>query len=542
MTEAHDPAKHNGSVPPHSPQAEPDGAADAMPRRDPAVNKALDVAILALRSADAELAKLQAISAGAEAIEVLDLFGDREPVDHLSDVAIHIYGLNPNLVQIALANGIERARKRLEAGKSGKASGPAGAIVIIDELARLNRLDYEKQRMEAAKQQGIRSSALDDAVERRRSELAVEHRPAPLFDHWVVEPWPNPVDGGALMLAITGRIDRHVVLGKHKEIAVALWTMMAWVHQEVAIHSPILLATSAEPNSGKTTLVNLVGFMVPRGLSSVGISEAALFRSIELHEPTLIVDEADVALVENEPLRAVFNSGWTRGSGVLRCVGDDNTPHLFPTFCPKIIGMKGRKLPDTTMSRCIVIELQRKKPSERVEYFDHRDDPDLGNLRRQALRWSMDNVEALKAVRPAMPAGFENRLGDNWRLMLAIADLVGGEWPDKARQAAMAVARVDASDDASTGVKLLTDIHDIFAERGIDRLRSEEIIIALVDMENRPWGEWKAGRPITQRQLARLLKPFQIYPRAIRAGDARAKGYLLDQFSDAFERYLPADF
>src|SRR5262249_25659741 len=141
---------------------------------------------------------------------------------------------------------------------------------------------------------------------------------------------------------------------------------------------------------------------------------------------TVIVDEADTAFVENEALRAVVNSGWTRGSGVLRCIGDANTPHLFPTFCPKAIGMKGRKLPDTTLSRCIIVEMKRKKPLDRAEHFEHVDDADLGELRRQCMRWSMDNAGMLRGVTSQMPAGFDNRLGDNWRLMFAIADLAGG--------------------------------------------------------------------------------------------------------------------
>lgn len=118
-----------------------------------------------------------------------------------------------------------------------------------------------------------------------------------------------------------------------------------------AVHSPILLVTSPEANSGKTQLLSVVGFLVPRALLCVEISEATLFRSIELWQPTIIVDEADVILINNEPLRAVVNSGWTRGASVPRCIGDEHVPHAFRTFCPKALGMKGRKLPDTTMSR-----------------------------------------------------------------------------------------------------------------------------------------------------------------------------------------------
>ena len=204
-------------------------------------------------------------------------------------------------------------------------------------------------------------------------------------------------------------------------------------------------------------------------------------------DPTIIVDEADTLLVHNEPLRAGINSGWTRGSGVLRCAGADKTPHLFPTFCPKVIGMKGRKLPDTTMSRCIIIELKRKKPSDRVDHFHHLDDPELANLRRQAQRWTMDNVATLKTAVPELARlRFANRLGDNWRLMLAIADLAGGEWPDQARQAATAVAKI--TDALSVGVKLLADIMDIFASKAVRRIPSAELAEALVEIERAPMG------------------------------------------------------
>ena len=133
------------------------------------------------------------------------------------------------------------------------------------------------------------------------------------------------------------------------------------MHGTAAVHSPILLVTSAEANSGKTQLLSLIGFLVPRALVCVEISEATLFRGIEMWQPTIIVDEADVILINNEPLRSVVNSGWTRGSCVPRCIGDDNTPHAFPTFCAKAIGMKGRKLPDTTLSRSIIIEMKTEE-------------------------------------------------------------------------------------------------------------------------------------------------------------------------------------
>ncbi len=250
---------------------------------------------------------------------------------------------------------------------------------------------------------------------------------------------------------------------------------------------------------------------------------------------------ADVILVDNEPLRSVINCGWTRGSGVLRCVGDSNTPHLFPTFCPKALGMKGRKLPDTTLSRCIVIGLKRKKPLEQPEHFRYVDDAGLSELRGRCMRWAADTAEALKVAAPEMPAGFDNRLGDNWRLMFAIADHAGGEWPEKARRAAANVSKVVGAADMSTGARLLADIRRIFVEKGVDRMPSADLADALGAMEDRPWSEWKGGKPITKNGLAKLLKPFDVFPGGIRVGGDTPRGYYLAQFQDAFERYLQAE-
>ena len=424
-----------------------------------------------------------------------------------------------------------------KATEADRAKAEADEQKLIDELARLNRLDYEKRRKAEAKRMGIRSSALDDAVEARRARQGEEDEPAPLFEHWVVEPWPEPINTGDLILALVGRIKRHAVITDDQALTIVLWVLSSWVHH-VAVHSPILLITSAEANSGKTQALNVIQFMTPRALTSVGISEAVLFRTIDKWRPTLIVDEADTILIDNEPLRAVINSGWTRGTSVLRCVGDNFEPRSFSTFCPKAVGMKGRKVPDTTFSRSIVIEMKRKKAAEHITHFRSIDDAGLQELRRRALRWAEDNAEKLEAEEPDMPPGFDNRLGDNWQMLLAIADRAGGEWPAKARKAAAQVSKVGA-DTTSIGVQLLTDIRTAFD--GLDRISSAELAIALGAFADGPWSEWKGGKPITPAQLARALKPFGIAPEVMRMpSGGTPRGYLRVQFEDAWERYLLA--
>jgi len=422
-----------------------------------------------------------------------------------------------------------------EAGGSQSSSDDA----LIDELASLSIIAYAKRRKEAAKRLGIGVTALDKAVELRRAELEGEAHAEPSFSHWTVEPWPEPVDGDGVILALVRRIQSHVVVPSAAALAVALWIMFAWMHEEAAIHSPILMVTSPEPDCGKTTLLHLIGFLAPRSLSSVGISPAALYRSIEKWQPTLMIDEADNAFVQNEDLRAVVNSGWTRGQGVVRCEGDDNEPRLFSTFCPKAIGLKGKKLPDTTASRAIVIELKRKLAHENVADFRHVDDSGLQELRQRLLRWAIDNAEALKEASPTLPHGFANRLAANWQLLLAIAEAAGGEWPEKGREAAATLAKLKTTLDASLGIQLLSDIRVAFGDE-IDRLFSLTLIDKLTADPEGTWAGYNRGKPFTQKQLASRLRDYGILSETIWIDSRSAKGYKRAAFEDTWTRYLQA--
>jgi hypothetical protein len=125
--------------------------------------------------------------------------------------------------------------------------------------------------------------------------------------------------------------------------------------------------------------------------------------------------------------------------------------------------------------------------------------------------------------------------------LLAIADALGGAWPEHARTAALAFSGHAAMENESIKVELLTDIQTLYARDEVDRLASSDLCARLAVMEERPWSEWKQGKPITPSQLARQLKPFRVSSRTVRfEGQGLSKGYLIEDFADAFERYLPA--
>jgi putative DNA primase/helicase len=223
---------------------------------------------------------------------------------------------------------------------------------------------------------------------------------------------------------------------------------------------------------------------------------------------------------------------------MLRCEGDNNEVRAFKTFAPVALAGIGR-LPGTLEDRSITIEMRRRKPSEQVTRFRRDRANDLDEVASMAARWVADHEISLSAADPDTPESLHDRAADNWRPLFAVADLAGGEWPERARQIAVKLSGGEADQDASARVQLLIDIKNIFDNDERDQLPSKLICEQLAGMEASPWPEWRHGKPITVRQLARQLAPFGITPGTIRTETGTPKGYKKEAFKDAWSRYLP---
>lgn len=354
------------------------------------------------------------------------------------------------------------------------------------------------------------------------------------------EPADHAVGGDALLGEIADTFGRYLALPEHAAVALALWTLHAWC-LAAAFCSPLLALTSPAKRCGKTTLLAVLGALVPRRLFAANVTPAVLFRTVEKYAPTLLIDEADTFIKDNDELRGVINSGHARTTAVvIRAVGDDHDPRAFSTWCAKAIAMIG-KLPETLHDRSIEIRMRRRMPREAVSRLrqDRIGDECLA-LRRDAARWATDHQAALLEADAVVPAGLSDRAADSWRPLLAIADAAGGAWPTAARKAALALSGVGAEAEADTATMLLADIREIFAAEGDpDVLASKAIIEALTSLEDRPWDELSKGRPLTAAKLSNLLGAYGIHSAGtVRIGSRTAKGYRRVAFLDAWERYL----
>ena len=421
--------------------------------------------------------------------------------------------------------------------ESNKAVADLLVEQTLQDLAKLSPMDYDRQREATAKTLGVRVATLDAEVESRRPVTAKPNGNGAAILLPDVEPWPSPVDGEALLDAICNLFIRYLILPCGAAVALALWVIHTYTF-DTADCSPYLLITSAEKRSAKTLVLEILSAIVRKALAASNVTASVLFRTIERFEPTLLIDEADSFVLANEELRGVLNSGHRRGTAfVLRSVGDDHEPKRFSTWCPKAIAAIG-KLPDTIEDRSIRISMKRKGRGEKVQRMRYRNlEAEAADLKRQATRWAADHMEALRLADPPAPEALNDRAADCWRPLLAIADRAGGAWPERARQSALQLS--GSTVDDSIGVQLLSDIQDIFVQSATDKVASETIVEELAKLEGRPWGEWgKSQKPMSKNQLARVLHRYEIQTKKVRLGSKTAQGYDLEQFSDAFSRYL----
>jgi Protein of unknown function (DUF3631)/RepB DNA-primase from phage plasmid len=352
------------------------------------------------------------------------------------------------------------------------------------------------------------------------------------------------IDGAALLDRVHTFLGRFVAYpSKHAQDAHTLW--IAHTHAMDAWEStPRIAFLSPEPASGKTRALEVSEPLVPCPVEAVNVSPAYLFRKVADEEglPTILFDEIDTVFgpkaKENEEIRGLLNAGHRKGAVAGRCVvaGNQVKTEEIPAYCAvAIAGLGG--LPDTILSRSIVIRMRRRAPDEEVEALRRRiHAPEGEKIRDQLALWAESALGDAINEWPEMPDGVTDRDADMWEGLLVVADAAGGTWPDRSRVAAVALVTEAKDSSPSLGVRLLSDLRDVFGNN--ERLATDAILNQLHKVEEAPWGEIR-GKPLSDIGLARRLKDYGIKPKLPRIARDVVRGYERQDFRDAWLRYLP---
>jgi hypothetical protein len=422
----------------------------------------------------------------------------------------------------------DRARKEVERIEREQEAQLKKREAVFAEIVDLPELTHEVRLKEAAKRLGEDFEILAEEFEVYLGARTIPEE---------LEPWPEPVDTLELLSAIEAKFRRYVVASDAIVTAAVLWASFSYV-VEIATHAPKLVFTFPDKDAGKTVALQVVRWMVQRAYAAVEATGAAVYRIIDRLRPTLFLDEADTLFRRRTLLAHAINASWTNDGSKIPRVGHGGKIEEFDCYGAQALSMKGLNMPDTTLSRCIICLIWPKLPNEVVEEFGYRDDDEFKFIRRKLMRWAVDNAAALRAAKPDFPPGFNNRIRMNWKTLLAIADLAGGEWPKRGRSAALEL-EIDR-DEPSEARRLFQALQDVWGDA--EERTSESLCGVLAAHPAGEWADFRGNGAISQHQLAALLKPFGIKPihnmHPTRRADKNQGGYRRAQFQNAWARLL----
>ena len=416
-------------------------------------------------------------------------------------------------------------------------SRPIGQDVKIERevatLASLSKIEYERKRSPAAMRLNVRVSILDKWVQAERDRIKNEKAASEILGGNTPCHAEN-VAGQEIFIEGTTLIARFSVLPDFAIILLLLWVISTHAFS-VAQVSPILALISPVMRCGKTTVLAVLEKLVFRAMTTANITAAALFHAVEMYRPTLLIDEGDTFLRQSEDLGGIINSGHTPTSAYVIRI-ENGVPRKFSTWCPKAFASIGA-LPATMQDRAIAIRMRRKRSSEVVESLRDANPAEFDALKSKIARWTKDNLQAISACRPILPDLSSDRAKDNWVPLLAIAECLGPECAQAARNAAISLEQGWDS-PGSIAEEFLVDTAEAFERSEMTRMRTVTLIDYLCAEDEKPWATYNRGRPITPRQIAQIIRVFGIKSKRLRKGDEVAWGYELSQFEDAFARYV----
>lgn len=339
---------------------------------------------------------------------------------------------------------------------------------------------------------------------------------------------------------------------EHARHTLVLWCAHTWL-MDCWEHTPRLLLTSPEAGCGKTRSLVIAGQLVPRPDHVADLTPAAFYHSIdealELKggRPTVLFDEFDTVFgtadgggrTRNEDMRRLINGGHDRNETVSRKIG--KRTKRFQIFAAMALAgkMTVADVPATIRTRAIVIPMQRRLPGEKIERWTRRE----GAAEAEPIRWMLQcwaelvhsrAADYVGPDRPALPTDVEDRDADVWEPVLAVAELAGGHWPERARVAAVtAVTAAGMKAASSPGLELLAGIRAVFDELKVDAIHTVDLLSELATMDPR----W---RRLDGKKLAAMLHNYGMFEtnKGQRIGENVAKGYRREYFSDTWARYL----
>jgi hypothetical protein len=354
---------------------------------------------------------------------------------------------------------------------------------------------------------------------------------------------------------------------------VTLWIASTYYTDKIPT-TPRLAFLSPEYGCGKTRWLEIIQALSFQSVFLSHVTRSYLMRKVKdireehLRPPTLLIDEVDSVWTGGKPseiseaLRAFMNVGYRKGGtyGIVEEVSvlvagkkvTQRKPVDFDVFAPIAYAGKGDRAPQSVKTRSIEIRLQKRTASEQIEDFHASAVP----FQAQELReWLGDWAELQRADIEWESAQLPRDLQDRDRELIlplwAVARLAG--WEEQCLKVIDTFAQQRHQEEPPNERKILTDCVEVIELMNkrqtpgtpfLEKITSVDLVSGLNALEGADYRDFRGGKGIESKWLAKSLRLYEIEPKPDRYGvnkDKETKGYHLSQFQNAIRRYCPED-
>jgi hypothetical protein len=407
----------------------------------------------------------------------------------------------------------------------------------VELAAEMGDTFYIINRKEIAAGLKIPVGTLDHLRKQQQQNLEVENDADNIVEPVTASAEPvNPIN---LADDIEQTVRKHIAL-KHSEYATAitLWALSTWQVEAWRI-MPHLFFRSLTKGSGKTTALQIVEAFSARSYVCANITPAALFRVIEQFKPTLLLDEVDRYLAQDETLNGIMNAGHTRRTAtVTRCekVNDQQVLTKFNVFGGKCLAGIGKQL-DTMMDRSIIIRMEKRLDGEVITKLPLTFFESQYEVRCKIARFAEDNFLKAKTQTPVIPNLGNDRAQDNWTPLFIIADLIGGDWPERCLASYKCIETISqetAREQEPIAVRILRELAPGLETRKGQWLAASELRDILVRDPEAEFFEFHLGKPISAKSIKKHLTEAGVEHKR----DKNGSYYSLLDLNELAKRYV----
>jgi hypothetical protein len=441
-------------------------------------------------------------------------YSEGEDLKGIDDWLAFAGGLDGSLKARALTALTQSAKPFAETFEPGPG---ADAGILAAEFASLDVPVVELKQI-ALKAKGRLKISMGELLPKaKEAEDEAQSQEETLFR--TLKPWDTPVDPKELLAALTGLILKHVYISPQKALVVALWILWTYlVHEDFIEYAPFLGITGADKRVGKSRLLKIVEKLTRKSYSVGRLSEAALYRLIEQYKPTLLIDEFHRLLSKYPNLLDLFLLSYERDKKVTLANAETHQLDVFDCWSAKAVAYLGI-LDEQLRDRIIEIYLKRKPPGEKRARLRETSAEEWGALARKCLRWALDNREEVAAVKVAPLEVSNDRAGDNWEVLLMIAQVIDPEVEVRARAIALEEESNERDED-SVRVQVMKVLRKVFKakcrEQGLNfddpktdlAITLKELCSAINREEVGPWKE--LGKDVTSQWLVKVMRGYRI--------------------------------